>query len=548
MTYASNYTYSGPDDPDDERGAADPGMITHVPSDHPSRQSMPASAELQRLTPDATPSYQTGGVQRVQPPPARDIDYPALQRTAGGEDLRLPVTDPGPPPSPMQSGQDLVRVPSSRADGAGRMPPLPGASPATPPPATPPPATPPPATPPPAKPPPAKPPDQGQGFSDRLGRDMVAYGLSRQPQLSVVGKDLPRVAPPAQAPSDPNQVFSDLIGRRVQEYAQAQRAASPPPIQPRDSGRLQRAEMQASQARSDIASGTPEEVETALSVLGVPRPLQRVVLPQQAQQALADTRNQGPPSGQKGVLGRLKEMGKGALLGIESGRGAIPGAIVGAADPDELERERYYTQTLPRAEKLAASEAAQQQEELRRAAEVAGQTGVYPISGEQTYAAKIGEGRTALLMNKLTLSEQDKQELLRQGNVRLAYLGKRVDDAETNNRVHNILRAAQFAGRQISPQENEFIRKTTGVTLPEKFDPQSDYLRQDENGRWMLFNASKNEPGKVTVTDTGVKGTRGQRRPARSAGSLVPYKGQMHKIISVNKDGSLVIVPEPVKR
>jgi hypothetical protein len=515
MTYANDYASSSPDDFDEERGAADPGMITHVPSDHPSRQSMPAPAELQRLTPDATPSYAAATVQRVQPLPARDIDDPSLQRAPGAEDLR-PVTDPGPPPAPMQGGQDLARVPSSQADGQGS--------------------------------PRVAPPAQASGDPGQVTSDLIGRRIQEYAQTQRGGSlDLQRVAPAAQATSDPNQVFSDLIGRRVQEYAQAQRASSPPPIQPRDSGRLQRAEMQASQARSDIASGTPEEAKTALSVLGVPQTVQNAVLDGPNQQALKQKRDQGPPAGEKGFLGRLKEMGKGALLGIETGRGAIPGAIVGVADPDELERERFYSQTLPRAEKLAASEAAQQQEELRRAGEAAGQTGIYPLTGEQTYAAKIGEGRTALLMIKLILSEQDKQELLRQGNVRLAYLGKRVEDAETNNRVHNIMRAAQFAGRQISPEENEFIRKTTGVTLPEKFDPQADYLRQDENGRWILFNASKSEPGKVTVTDTGVKGARGRRPPARSAGSLVPYKGQMHKIISVNKDGSYVLDPNPVK-
>jgi hypothetical protein len=56
--------------------------------------------------------------------------------------------------------------------------------------------------------------------------------------------------------------------------------------------------------------------------------------------------------------------------------------------------------TLPRAEKLAASEAAGQQEELRRAGEVSAQTGIYPITGEQTtagaykqYLARIGQER-----------------------------------------------------------------------------------------------------------------------------------------------------------
>jgi len=160
-----------------------------------------------------------------------------------------------------------------------------------------------------------------------------------------------------------------------------------------------------------------------------------------------------------------------------------------------------------------------------------------------TFAAKNGKRRTAMLMNKPILSERDIQEALGQGNVRLAYLGKRVGEAETNNIVHSILRAAQYAGHQISPEEREFIRRITDVTLPEKFDPYADYLRQDQNGRWILFRANKSQPGK-TAADTGVKDGRGARPSrTRSAGDLVSYKGRVHRILTVNKDGSLTIDP-----
>jgi hypothetical protein len=442
MTYANNYASSSPDDFDEERGAADPGMITHVPSDHPSRQSMPARAELQRLTPDATPSYAAATVQRVQPPPARDIDDPSLQRVPGAEDLR-PVTDPGPPPAPMQNGQDLARVPSSRADGQGS----------------------------PRVAPPVQATGAGQVTSDLIGRRIQEYAQTQRGG----SLDLQRVAPAAQATGDPNQVFSDLIGRRVQEYAQAQRAASPPPIQPRDSGRLQRAEMQASQARSDIASGTPEEARTALSVLGVPQTVQNAVLDGPNQQTLDQLRKQGPAAGEKGFLGRLKEMGKGALLGIETGRGAIPGAIVGVADPDELERERFYSQTLPRAEKLAASEAAQQQEELRRAGEVAGQTGIYPLTGEQTlagaqkqYLQRMGEDRSQqrwagldLQQNRAKTAEDAASARVDQGNTSLLI-----------RRAQQILSAYTRGEGALTPSDRAALKAAgINVELPDKYDP-----------------------------------------------------------------------------
>ncbi|HWX40967.1 MAG TPA: hypothetical protein VN345_07435, partial [Blastocatellia bacterium] len=277
-----------------------------------------------------------------------------------------------------------------------------------------------------------------------------------------------------------NQVFSDLIGRRVQEYAQDQRSASPAPIQPRDSGRLQRAEMQASQARSDIASGTPEEVETARSVLGVPRVLQGVVLPGANQQALDQLRKQGPPAGERGFLGRLKEMGKGALLGIETGRGAIPGAIVGAADPDELERERYYTQTLPRAEKLAASEAAQQQEELRRAGEAAGQTGIYPLTGEKTVAsankdALLGLGRDRVdVQRDRTSIQQSRADTARDlGWARIDQGDRRLDQGDTGlliRRAQTIL-SGYARGGTLTANDRAAL-KAAGVSeeLPDKYD------------------------------------------------------------------------------
>jgi hypothetical protein len=45
------------DDPSTKRDASDPGMITSVPPDHPSRQTMPAPEDIRRLTPNAPPTY-----------------------------------------------------------------------------------------------------------------------------------------------------------------------------------------------------------------------------------------------------------------------------------------------------------------------------------------------------------------------------------------------------------------------------------------------------------------------------------------------------------
>ena len=69
MVYPNNDVDDSTDPSKNPDGAADPGMITHVPPDHPSRQAMPAPEEVQRLTPNATPSYQTTKLQRVPPTP-----------------------------------------------------------------------------------------------------------------------------------------------------------------------------------------------------------------------------------------------------------------------------------------------------------------------------------------------------------------------------------------------------------------------------------------------------------------------------------------------
>src|SRR5260370_1541626 len=131
------------------------GFIRHAPVDDPSSQTMPGPQELQRLTPNPTPSYQqassapierlqssgpnanagaggAGGassIPRVSPPTPAVPDAPLVRANEGGQDLLLPVeiprapAPPGVASSPEQDARVSNRIgPDVRTYAASRQP------------------------------------------------------------------------------------------------------------------------------------------------------------------------------------------------------------------------------------------------------------------------------------------------------------------------------------------------------------------------------------------------------------------------------------------
>lgn len=199
-----------------------------------------------------------------------------------------------------------------------------------------------------------------------------------------------------------------------------------------------------------------------------------------------------------GILGTLKHIGKGALLGLARGGlgGAIAGAIGGGVAPQATSDIQFRDFTMPKYEREREAREGELKNQEALIGDVAARTGLNPVTGQPTEQRRdrMARDETNRLRNEQINADRDAAQATRDRNATTAE--KRAVTTSKN------MFLSRIAPNTPLDKINQAYRAQFGEDLPEGFDPHKHKF-VDTGETWENVDQFSGQSSTVTNQGTG---------------------------------------------